>query len=276
MWNPVLFAFPGQPLKDLLIRRFSFGEPFKDLFTKTSSFHQPLKEDAVLVFGQTLRHSLEHRWFRQGSSCPFYLVALVNIVEKVPMRFCKVSRVRNLLALCRDLTPFFRSLDMEKATKIFFFWWLPFFIKSTFQCLRSIFIFIVYSAFSYYGQIREGPRHKLDNLIAWFYLEAASMEKKKKGGKEKEKTHSTLQLSLHYEYSGTLSSYIAPPLPNTTTETSESIKIFRSQQFEIHLIPFPCHLRIGKIRWDEKYDPQYADFQIEWKKKRTDFPFLYS
>ena len=74
------------------------------------------------------------------------------------------------------------------------------------------------------------------------------MEEKKKGGKEKEKTHSTLQLSLHYEKSVILSSYIAHPLPNTTTEASESIKIFRSQQFEIHLIPFPCHLRIGKIR----------------------------
>ena len=73
------------------------------------------------------------------------------------------------------------------------------------------------------------------------------MEKKKKGGKEKEKTHSTLQLSLHYEKSGTLSSFIAPPLPNTTAEASESIKIFRSQQFEIHLIPLPPHLTIGKL-----------------------------
>ena len=129
MWNLVFFAFPGQPLKNLLIGRISFGEPLKDLFTKTSSLHQPLEEDAVLIFGQTLRHSLEHRWFRQGSSCHFHLVAVVNIVEKVMRRFCKVSRVRNLLALCRDLTPFFRSLDMdndslEKPPKNFF-WWLP-------------------------------------------------------------------------------------------------------------------------------------------------------
>ena len=142
------------------------------------------------------------------------------------------------------------------------------------QGLWSIFILIVYFAFSYCGQIREGPRHtnKLENLIAWYYLEAASMEEKKKGGKEKEKTHSTLQLSLHYEKSGILSSYIAHPLPNTTTEASESIKIFRSQQFEIHLIPLPCHLRIGKIRWDEKYEP---DFQIELQKQWNHFLFSY-
>ena len=112
MRSLVFFAFPGQPLKNLLISRISFGEPFKDLFTKTS-FHQPLEEDAVLIFGQTLGHSLEHRWFRQGSSCHFHSVAVVSVVEKVMRRFCKVSRVRNLLALCRDLTPFFRSLEME-------------------------------------------------------------------------------------------------------------------------------------------------------------------
>ena len=113
MWNLVFFAFPGQPLKNLLISRFSFGEPLKDLFTKTSSLHQPLEEDAVLVFGQTLRHSLEHRRLRPGSSCHFHLVAVVSVVEKVMRRFCKVSRVMNLLALCRYLTPFFRSLEME-------------------------------------------------------------------------------------------------------------------------------------------------------------------
>ena len=129
MWNLVFFAFPGQPLKNLLISRISFGEPLKDLFTKTSSFHQPLEENAILIFGQTFRHSLEHRWFRQGSSCHFHLVAVVNVVEKVMRRFCKVSRVMNLLALCRDLTPHFRSLDMEnksirEATKKFF-WRLP-------------------------------------------------------------------------------------------------------------------------------------------------------
>ena len=174
MWTPVFFAFPGQPLKNLLIGRFSFGEPLKDLFTKTSSLHQPLEEDAILIFGQTLRHSLEHRWFRQGSSCHFHLVAVVSVVEKVMRRFCKVSRVRNLLALCRYLTPFFRSLEMEndsleKPPKTIFLV-ASLILKAHFnvscfdQGLWSIFIFIVYSSFSYCGQIGEGPRHT-QNLI---------------------------------------------------------------------------------------------------------------
>ena len=113
-----------------------------------------------------------------------------------------------------------------------------------------IHIFIVYSAFSYYGQIGEGPRHKLGNLIAWFYLEAVSIEKKKKGGKEKEKTHSTLQLSLHYENSGTLSSYIAnlspiPPRGFRFNKDFQESAIWNSS----HSLPLSLENRENKMRW---------------------------